>query len=96
MDWFVIPDGSNPESFELFDSFHQCRAGGFQTVNAGVGAPNRPLILTLAGSGFSAATGFEHVTFGDATVSGIEFRVGPTSVGGEVDFTIEFAVPPNE
>jgi hypothetical protein len=96
VDWYTTIDSPTPASIELRDSLDEVRALGFQTVNAGQSAPNRPLILTLAGSGFSADTGFEHVTFGDATVTGIEFRVGPTSVGGAVDYTIEFAVPPNE
>lgn len=96
VDWFTIPDNASPASIALRDSLEETRAVGAQTVNSGEGAPNRPRILTLAGSGFSGATGFEHATFGDGTVTGIEFRVGPTTVGGAVDYAIEFAVPRNE
>lgn len=96
VDWLLILDDASPASIELRDSLEETRAVGAQTVNSGEGAPNRPRILTLAGSGFSGATGFEHVTFGDGTVSGIEFRVGPSTVGGAVDYAIEFAVPRNE
>jgi hypothetical protein len=94
VDWLVTRPDATASDFTLVNDANTATASGTVAFTKGVGFPGLPVTRFFAAGNFSTLPEWADTVTGDASFSGMEFRVVP--VAGAADYAINLRIPSNQ
>lgn len=94
VDWLVTQTGATASAFALVNDANTVTASGAVTVTKGVGFHGLPATRNFQAGNWSTQPDLTNTATGDASISGMEFRVVP--MAGAASYSINLQVPSNQ
>lgn len=94
VDWLVTQPGGTVSAFTLVDDANTATATGAVAITKGLGFPGFPASRSFSAGSWSTQPEVTDTVTGDASISGLEFRVVP--MAGLASYAINLQVPSNQ